>query len=158
MSELAVGSFRDRVLELEKKRLGDLKALPTEERLSLLEAEVSNEMDILYNKVLPELDEQISRTLHEAYSIGDRAREHHDASVQEIRTTKHELEQGIRQTLNATVNELIRRSDSSVVAEALHEALRSTILKVRPATREEARSKDTLVVRTASPAEIREQQ
>jgi hypothetical protein len=108
--------------------------------------------------VLPELDEQINRTLHEAYAVGDKAREHHDASVQEIRTTKHALEQSIQQTLDATVNDLIRRSDSSVVAEALHEALRSTILKVRPATREEARSKDTLVVRTASPAEIREQQ
>jgi hypothetical protein len=40
-------SFRERAVELEKERLADLKTKPVEERLALLEAELSDEMDRL---------------------------------------------------------------------------------------------------------------
>jgi len=144
--------------EREKFRRDRWSTMSVEEKIEALNVRVEDEVDRLSNHTLPEIDEQINRAIKNSYEVGNQAREAYNASVREIRTTKDAFEQSIQRTLNATVNDLIRRSDSSVVAEALHQALRTTILKVRPATREEARSKDTLVVRTASPAEIREQQ
>jgi hypothetical protein len=57
--------------------------------------------------------------------------------------------------LDSTVRDLIRKSDSTVVSNALREALKSLVLVTRPASRDEAQSKDTLVVRPASRAELK---
>jgi predicted dinucleotide-utilizing enzyme len=103
---------------------------------------------------LSELDEQINRTLHEAYAVGDKATQAYSESVDKL----SELERLIRTCLQATVNELIAKSNSTIVTNALREALKSTILKVRPASREDLKSgDDVLIVRQASPAELRQQ-
>jgi hypothetical protein len=75
--------------------------------------------------------------------------------VQGVRSATHELNLTIQHKLDSTVRDLIRKSDSTVVSNALREALKALVLVTRPASRNEAQSKDTLVVRPASQAELK---
>jgi hypothetical protein len=127
-----------------------------EQRLAILEARVDHEDDEinkLYLFVLPELDKEISVIRHDGYSMADKTR----ANVKEAQDAVAEVRSTIRAALADTIADLVSKSSSSIVAEALSEALRSIILVTRPASRAEANNPNTLVVRQASAAEIREQ-
>ena len=67
-----------------------------------------------------------------------------------------EMRERVGAGLQEAVDTLIARSDSEVVINALREALANTILKTRPASREELKSGDgVLVVRQATAQELR---
>src|ERR1700752_939118 len=81
--------------------------LSLEERLAQLEEMVFTEDDRLYTIVLPEYDEQINRAIRQSYETDNKAHEHYNQSVQEVRDTKRELEKSIQETLANTVKGLI---------------------------------------------------
>jgi hypothetical protein len=134
-----------------------------EERLDALEARVTDGLNLLHNVSFPELDAEIDKIRQDGYDTISKAREFYDAAVIEINNAAagvRDLVADVRHTkisLRDTVASLIIRSGPKVLLDALVDALRSTILVTRPASRIEAQRKDTLVVRPATAAEIREQ-
>jgi hypothetical protein len=140
------------------ERLKDLRGtLSLEERLAQLEEMVIREHERLWLVELPEYDEQINRAVRQSYDTDHKAHEHYHQSVQEVRDVKRELEKSIRETLANTIKELIASSDSNMVANALREALKSTVLITRQAHRGELANVGVLVTRQATQAELREQ-
>src|SRR6266403_5956608 len=128
------------------ERLKDLRGnLSLEERLAQLEERVITEHDRLWLVELPEYDEQINRAVRQSYDTGHKAHEHYQQSVEEVNDVKRELEKSIRDTLANTVKEPIASSDSNMVANALREALKSTVLITRQAGRGELANVGVLV-------------
>ena len=140
------------------ERLKDLRGnLSLEERLAQLEEMVIKEHERLWIVELPEYDEQINRAVRQSYDTGHKAHEHYQQSVQEVRDVKRELEKSIQERLSNTVNELVASSNADVVVNALREALKSTVLITRQASRGELANIGVLVTRSATQAELREQ-
>jgi hypothetical protein len=141
------------------------EVLTVEQRLTALEAKFAEEIDRLYLNVLPELDNEIHALSVLANEVDVTARSKYDQTVQEVRVahraieiTKEALEQSIQIKLADTVNRLIEQSSSQVVATALLKALKGTILKTRPASRDELKAGDSVfVIRQASNQEVRQQ-
>jgi hypothetical protein len=122
-------------------------ALTVEQRLTALEAKVAEEIDRLYTNVLPELDEEIVKLSWRASEIAMTALGCYHDTVQEVRLAKEGIKQAdeftaqtIQVKLTDVVNQLIWHSSSEVVAGALMQALKNTILKTRPASREEVKT------------------
>lgn len=98
------------------------------------------------------LAHQVARTALDTY---------HD-TVQEVRLAKENIkqaneftEQTITVKLTNVINSLIEQSSSEVVAVALMKALTGTILKTRPASRDEIKNgENVFVIRMASSHEI----
>jgi hypothetical protein len=141
-------------------------ALTVEQRLTALEAKVTEEIDRLYQNVLPELDEEILHVSRRASKIGLTALDTYNDTVREIRLAEQDIKRAnefteatITVKLTDVVNRLIEQSSSEVVASALLTALKGTILRTRPASREEIKSDgdNVFVIRQASAFEIREQ-
>ena len=144
--------------ENRNQRLKDLRGdLSLEERLSQLEETVITEHDRLWLVELPEYDEQINRAVRQSYDTGHKAHEHYQQSVQEVRDVKRDLEKSIQEKLSRTVNELVASSNADVVVNALRDALKSTVLITRQASRGELANVGVLVTRSATQAELREQ-
>lgn len=139
----------------ELARRASWSTLSLEQKVEALNVKLEDEINRLYNFEFPSIDNEIHRAIQHSYEVGTKAREHYDESVQGVRTATRELNLTIQHKLDSTVQDLIRKSDSVVVSIALREALKSLVLVTRPATRDEAQSKDTLVVRPASQAELR---
>ena len=140
------------------ERLKDLRGnLSLEERLSQLEERVITEHERLWIVELPEYDEQINRAVRHSYDTGHKACEHYQQSVQEVRDVKRDIEKSIQERLSSTVNELVASSNAEVVVNALREALKSTVLITRQASRGELANIGVLVTRPATQAELREQ-
>jgi predicted HicB family RNase H-like nuclease len=64
-----------------------------------------------------------------------------------------EQEKNVRASLDEYVQKLLSTSNSEVLASALRAALKSMVLKTRPATREELKQGDGLVFRNAGRGE-----
>jgi hypothetical protein len=140
-------------------------ALTVEQRLTALEAKVAEEIDRIYNQEFPAIDEEILKVSRLANQVGRTALDTYHDTVQQIRLA----EQGIKQSneftgqtiqvkLTDVVNRLIEQSSSEVVAVALMKALKNTILKTRPASREEVKTgENVFAIRIASSHEINHQ-
>ncbi|HXM97152.1 MAG TPA: hypothetical protein VN982_01620 [Candidatus Dormibacteraeota bacterium] len=145
-----------------------------EAQVAGLETKLKEEVDRLYNAVFPELDEEILKirklVLDDANHVYDLSRR----LVEETGERVHKVEASVSTKLQSTIDDakvlesksskiiqetvdkLIAASSSEVVAKALLRALTSTIIKTRPATREEIKSgNDVLVVRQVTPQELR---
>lgn len=144
--------------ETREERLKEWRGnLSLEERLAQLEEMVFTEDDRLYNVVLPEYDELINRANRTSCDTGNRVVEQCNETTQEVRKAKRELEKSIQEALTKTVNELIASSNADVVVNALREALKSTVLITRQASRGELANVGVLVTRPATQAELRTQ-
>jgi uncharacterized phage infection (PIP) family protein YhgE len=140
-------------------------ALTVEQRVTALESKLTEEIDRLYQNVLPELDEEILKVSKRASQIGLTALDTYNDTVQQIRLAEQGIkqaneftEQTIQVKLTDVVNRLIEQSSSEVVAVALMKALKNTILKTRPASREEVKTgENVFAIRIASSHEINHQ-
>jgi NhaP-type Na+/H+ and K+/H+ antiporter len=158
MSEVQAKKTWQELNQNREQRLAEWRKDKTlEERLTALETKFLEEDDRLYNVVLPEIDEQISRAITESFDSSNKAHEHYNKTVVEVRGAVQEVKSLVQRELKQTIRELVAKSNSAVVVNALVEALKSMVLVTRQATREELKSRDVLVVRHATPAEIREQ-
>jgi hypothetical protein len=145
-----------------------------EVRVAALEAKFMEEIDRLYVAVFPEIDSAIERAINYACATSSHALDESQKLVGELgdRVVQTEqtlsgrfektvegvksLESNVAETIRETVDKLIAASSSEGVAKALLRALTSTIIKTRPATREEIKSGDgVLAIRQATPAELR---
>jgi hypothetical protein len=143
--------------EREDLRRSQWAALTLEQKVEALDVKISDEVSRIYNHEFPGIDEQISRAIRNSHEVGNKAREFYDSSVKDVHDTAFYLKRDIQSVLDRTVQDLIAKSSSAVVAEALREALKSTVLITRPASRAELQNKDAsvLVVRTASHQELK---
>jgi hypothetical protein len=149
--------------ERERLRKAQWPTMTIEKKIDALDEKLEYEIERIYNYEFPLIDKEIYKTSLHANEVSVKAREHHDESVQTVRMAKRDmeltrdaLEQSIQSKFEDTINRHIAQSSSEVVASALLQALKNTILKVRTATREELKTGDVLVIRQASAAEIRE--
>ena len=140
------------------ERLKDLRHnLLIEERLAQLEETVVREHDRLVLVELPEYDEKINLATTQSHETGRKVLEQSYQTTQEVRDAKRELEKSIQEALANTVKELVASSNAEVVINALREALKSTVLITRQASRGELANVGVLVTRPATQAELREQ-
>lgn len=139
----------------ELSRRTNWASMSVEQKVEALDVKITDEITRLYNFELPSIDNEIHKAIQHSYEVGTKARKLYDESVQGVRAATHELSLTIQHKLDSTVQDLIRKSDSVVVSNALREALKSLVLVTRPASRTEAQSKDVLVVRAASQAELK---
>lgn len=102
-------------------------------------------------------DEQINRAIRQSYETDNKTQEKCDQTTHEVRKAKSELQKSIQEALTKTVNELIASSNADVVVNALREALKSTVLITRQASRGELANVGVLVTRPATQAELRTQ-
>lgn len=135
-----------------------------EQRLTALEAKVSEEVDRLYNAEFPSLDEQILKVSRRTNEVEIGARQQYDATLtearavlREIQAVAHDLKGAIASAIRNTVASLVGKAANDVVVSALKGSLKTTILITRPASREEARDGSALAVRQATAAEIKQQ-
>ena len=139
----------------ELARRASWSTLSLEQKVEALNVKLEDEINRLYNFEFPSIDNEIHRAIQLSDDTSRSARKLYDDSVQGVRSATHELNLTIQHKLDSTVRDLIRKSDSTVVTNALREALKSLVLVTRSASRDEAQSKDTLVVRPASQAELK---
>ena len=140
-----------------EQRLKDLRGtLTLEERLTQLEEMVVEQNERLVLVDLPEYDELINRAVRNSHDTSSVAEERYHQSVQEVNEVKRELEKSIRETLKKTVDELIASSNADIVVNALREALKSTVLITRQASRGELANVGVLVTRPATRDELKE--
>jgi hypothetical protein len=125
-----------------------------EVRIAALEKKVGEDLNFLIKSFEDDQDDLIRRIdfgRSEAAGIAEHAR----ARAEKFSSEMQEL---VGARLQDNVPSLIVRSNYEVVINALREALANTILKTRPASREELKSGDgVLVVRQATVAELRGQ-
>jgi ethanolamine ammonia-lyase small subunit len=121
-------------------------------RIAGLEKKLADDFSFLVKSFEDDQDALIRRIDLGRRESSESSNQIHD----HVNNVDFELRSAVGIALDKTIKDLISRSDSAVVIDALKEALKSTILKTRPASREELKSGDgVLVVRQASVAELR---
>jgi hypothetical protein len=120
-----------------------------EAKIAALEARL-NQLDADWHESFRRQIEDWNANFDDYSAIVVRARDgfykDFDERTAHIEGRLSEHEQTVREGLDAYVQKLLATSSSEVVASALSVALKNTVLKTRPATREEVRKGDGVVV------------
>jgi hypothetical protein len=141
-----------------------------EQRLTALEVAVKDVrdfaaggFDLLHNLSFPELDKEIDVIRQQGYDVATTARKSYDdalVALNEASTSIRNFTADVKNTeisLAGTISGMLTRNGSAALIAALIKALKSVVLITRPASRDEAKSPDTLVVRQATREELKAQ-